>query len=340
MQDLTGLNNLYAEYRQGNLKKRDLEGMMFRIILKSIHGSPLFDGDEEAGIDYLCWLYPRLSRAIQNYQENGATFATYIGALIRYSLKEYRSRQYEHYLTEYAAWAAHTTDLEVRSPGLRYPEAEEDEPEDMFNPAPLAVLKSRQVLMLILKSYYFLSEDFIDRIAPLAGIKAENLRTMIENLRIRRSRREEERRLIQERITTQFYRCIVLERRLKTLLPGTARYGKIQTSLARTRKRLAGMRKRLARSKVNASHQQVAEILGISAGAVGSSLSMLKSHWGLDKEGRPVKKNRKAAAPRLPLPDLKEGDSGGDLPGASGDAGGDARGNAGGDNTANCGLSL
>lgn len=318
MQNLASLNSLYAEYRRGDLKKRDLEDMMSRIILKGIQESRLFYRDEEAGIDYLCWLYPRLSRAIQNYRENGATFATYIGALIRYSLREYRSRQYDHYLTEYAAWTARTTDQEVRSPELSYPEVEEDT-QASFDPAPLSVLKSRQVLMLILKSYYFLSDDFIDRIAPLAGITTERLRTMIEALRVRRSRREEERRLIQERITTQFYRCIVLEKQLKTLLPGTPRYGKVQIRLGRTRKRLAGMRKRLARFKLNASHQQVAEILGISPGAVGSSLSMLKSHWGLDEEGRPVKKNRKPAVSQVSRPDPKEGDSGAGLPGGGGD---------------------
>jgi hypothetical protein len=323
MQELTSLNSLYAEYRRGDLKKRDLEDMMFRIILKGIHESRLFDRDEEAGIDYLCWLYPRFSRAIQNYRENGATFATYIGALIRYSLKEYRSRQYDHYLTEYAAWTAHTADLEVRSPEVPYPGAVEEDARSCFNPAPLAVLKSRQVLMLILKSYYFLSDDFIDRIAPLAGISTEKLRKMIETLRVRRSRREEERRLIQERITTQFYRCIVLEKQLKALLPGTPRYGKVQIRLARTRTRLSGMRRRLARFKLSASHQQVAEILGISPGAVGSSLSMLKSHWGLDEEGRPVKKKRKPAVSPVSRPDPKGGDSGEDPPGAGGDNGAD-----------------
>jgi hypothetical protein len=347
MQDLSGLNSLYAEYRQGTLGKRELEEMMFKIMLKSVQDARIFDDDEEASIDYLCWLYPRLSRAIQNYRENGATFATYINALIRYSLREYRSRQYDHYLTEYAAWTAHTTDMEARSPGPPYPGIEEEELRS--RPAPRTVLKSRQVLMLILKSYYFMSEDLIDRIAPMTGLTAERLRKMIEKLRDRRSRREEDRRLTQERITTQFYRCIVWEKRLKAMLPGTVRYEQIQIQLGRARKRLAGMRKRLARIKVNASHRQVAEILGISVGAVGSSLSMLKSHWGLDAEGRPVRKDRNAgtrtpkeqgpkeqgpkeqgpkgrkagASPRVPPPQAEGGGPGGEAANAGGDTGTD-----------------
>ncbi|MDR3247608.1 MAG: hypothetical protein LBT39_02375 [Treponema sp.] len=275
-QDLTSLNELYAAYQRGSLSKRKLEGEMFRIILENIQNSRLFDKNEEESTDYLCWLYPRLSRAIVNYQDNGATFSTYIGALIRFSTKEYRSRQIDHYITEYAAWTAHIPDLEVRSPTPSYAEAVEEERPPRITLPPL---KSRQIQILILKSYHFISEDFIDRIAPYAGMEREELKEMIEKLRLRRSRREEEIRVSQERIATQFYRCITWEKRLKLLLPGSARYGKIQLQLERARIRLAGMRKRLSQLRVDATHEQIAEVLGISKGTVSSSLFKLRSYW-------------------------------------------------------------
>jgi DNA-directed RNA polymerase specialized sigma subunit len=277
-QDLTSLNKLYADYQAGNLGKRELEGEMFRIILENIQNFHLFDGDEEESTDYLCWLYPRLSRAIANYQDSGAAFSTYIGALIRYSMKEYRSRKIDHYITEYAAWTAHITDLEVRSPVPAYAETVEEE-EELPPRINLPLLKSRQVLLLILKSYHFISEDFIDRIAPYAGVEREKLKEMIEKLRLRRSRREEDIRVSQERIATQFYRCITWEKRLKLLLPGSARYGKVQIQLERARVRLAGMRKRLSQLRVDATHEQIAEVLGISRGTVSSSLFKLRSYW-------------------------------------------------------------
>jgi hypothetical protein len=290
MQDLTSLNILYSEHRQGILDRKNFEEKMFKVILGNIQNFRLFDGDEEESVDFLCWLYPRLSRAVKNYKDSGAAFSTYIGALIRYSVKEYRSRQVDRYITEYAAWTAHAADFEVRSSAPEYPETGEDETLPL-QPAPLALLKSRQILLLILKSYYFISEDFIDRIAPFTGVEKEKLKRMIEKLRECRSRREEEIRLFQERITTQFYRCITWEKRLKTLIPGSARHLKVQLQLERARARLTRMRKRITMFRVEATHRQIADVVGISPGTVSSSLFNLKSHWGFDKKGRLIKKD-------------------------------------------------
>jgi hypothetical protein len=286
MQDLTSLNELYADYRQGNLSRHDLEGKMFRIILENIQNFHLFYGDEEDGIDYLCWLYPRFSRAVLNYQNNGTAFSTYIGALVRYSIREYRTRQIDHYITEYAAWTARAADLEVRSPGPEYPEKEEDGGEQS-RPIPLPRLNPRQVLMLILKSYYFVSEDMVERAAPFAGVEPEEIKGMIEKLRIRRSKREEALRLFQERITTQFYRCITWEKRLKMLIPGSVRHGKVRVQMERARQRLEGMRRRVATLRMDATHRQIAEVLGISRGAVSSTLFKIKpycEHYAARKE--------------------------------------------------------
>jgi DNA-directed RNA polymerase specialized sigma24 family protein len=289
MPDLSSLNALYREYQNGDLGKRDLEGKIFKVILDNLKDFYLFDGDEEEGIDYLCWLYPRLSRAIQNYRDNGAPFAAYISALVRYSIKEYQSRQTDHHITEYAAWTAQAIDFEVRSQDSEYPEEEEEEKPVRLQRLP--PLKSRQLLLLILRSYFFLSEDFIERAAPFTGVEKEKLQEMIKKLRDRRSQKEENIRLFRERITTQFYRCLTWEKRLKYLLPESARYKKIQDQLERARKRLEKMRRRFTGIKLDATHKQIAEVTGISAGTVSSGLSRIKSYWKINQNGRPVKKD-------------------------------------------------
>jgi hypothetical protein len=291
MQNLTSLNALYRDYKEGTLSKRDLEGKIFRTILENLQDFHLFDGDEEEGIEYLCWLYPRLSSAVQHYRENGATFSTYIGALIRYSLKEYRTNQVDRYITEYAAWAAHAADLEVHSPGIEYLKEEEEEEES--EPIPVEVLpllRSKQVLLLILKSYYFVSDDFVDKIVPFIGVEKEKLMEMLENLRKRRCRRDEEIHQFQERITAQFYRCLAWEKRLKGILPGSIHYERVQERLGQARKRLTKMRERFSSVKLDATHRQIAEVMGVATGTVSSGLAMLKSHWEMDKKGRPVRR--------------------------------------------------
>jgi hypothetical protein len=290
MTDLSSLNALYQKYQNGDLSKRDFEGEIFKVILDNLKSFYLFNGDEEEGVDYLCWLYPRLSKAVGNYRDSGAPFSSYIGALVRYSTKEYQSRQTDRYITEYAAWTAHATDLEVHNPAAEYLNGEEEEPAPIQRlPRRLSLLKSRQVLLLILRSYFFLSEDFIERIAPFTGLKKEKLMEMIRKLRERRSRKEEEIRQFQERITTQFYRCITWEKRLKYLMPDSARYRKIESQLERARKRLKRMRERFTGIKLDATHKQIAEVVGISAGTVSSSLFKIKSHWKINQDGQPVR---------------------------------------------------
>ncbi|MDR1175676.1 MAG: hypothetical protein LBK83_09450 [Treponema sp.] len=297
MQDFNSLDSLYREYRGGSLDQRELEGKMFSVILKNARDYRWFEGNEDEIVDYLCWIYPRISKAVRHFKDNGAAFSTYIGALIRYSMREYKSAQLDHYITEYAAWTTQAMDMEVHSPEIDYPEAgfaetnylEPEETGNKFLQAALQTqLKSRQILLLILKSYYYLSEDFIDRIAPHTGVDAETLKQMVEKLRFSRNRKEEQFHRLQERIANQFYRCIAWEKRLKILTPESTRYQVIQIQLERARKRLAGMRQRFARLRLDATHRQIAEVTGISTGTVSSSLSTIRSRWELDNKGQPV----------------------------------------------------
>ncbi|GHT91193.1 hypothetical protein FACS1894140_1300 [Spirochaetia bacterium] len=277
MLELSSLNNLFKQYASGNLEKRDFEGLIFEIILKNSRYFYLFEGDEEETIDYLCWLYPRLSAAIKNYRETGASFAAYISALVRCSVKEYISRRADHYITEYAAWTAQAVDMETH----------DSEPEYIENPEPKVILNPRQILILLLKSYYFVSDDFLDRIAPSIGVKKERLNKMMDNLRGQRAQREEDIHVLKERIYCQFYRCIAFEKRLGMAARESFYYEKMKGRLERGRVRLATMRKRLAGTRLDATNRQIAEVMGISKGTVASGLFALRTR---------LKINEKAAA--------------------------------------------
>jgi RNA polymerase sigma factor (sigma-70 family) len=268
MQELSSLNGLFKQYVKGILDKREFEGLIFKIILKNSRYFYLFEGNEEETIDYLCWLYPRLSQAIKKYKETGSSFAAYIAALVRCSVREYLSRQADHSITEYAAWTAQAIDMEVHSSEAEYPEKD---------PEPRIILNPRQVLLLLLKSYYFVSDDFVERIAPSIGIEKEKLKKMIEDLRKQRVRREEEIQILKERIHCQFYRCITFEKRLSAASGNSVHYEKMRGRLERARTRLETMRKRLGGIRMDATNQQIAEILGISKGTVASGLFALRT---------------------------------------------------------------
>ncbi|MDR2185411.1 MAG: hypothetical protein LBO80_07075 [Treponema sp.] len=280
------LNVWMEEYIRGLLKKKKFEGLIFQYCLDNRDRFCLSNWNKEEYTDYLCWLYPRISRSIDHYQEMGSSFDAYIRCLVRWSAKEYRSREADHNITENACWNARTIDMAVCNYEPEY--TERAEPLPAFKP----VSNPRQVLVLLLKSYYFVSDDFLTRIAPAIGIKKEKLRQLVDELREIRLNRDEEIRTLRERIHCQFYRCVSMTKRAAAAPAGSAFQEKIRQRLARAETRLAAMRKRLSGIRFEASNRQVAEVLGLPKGTVDSNLYAVKAKWGkYNQDGGNICKN-------------------------------------------------
>jgi hypothetical protein len=152
----------------------------------------------------------------------------------------------------------------------------DSEPEYDGGTAVSLISNPRQVLILLLKSYYFVSDDFAARIAPIIGMKKETVKDLLDRLRKQRVRRDEAIRNLQERIHCQFYRCITYESRLRAIPADLACHAKMKARLERARLRLAAMKKRLAGIRMDATNRQISEVLGVSKGAVDSSLHALR----------------------------------------------------------------
>jgi hypothetical protein len=272
MRNLLPLNDLFEQYSGGHLKKKQFEGLIFESILKNHQRFHLYDWKRDDYVDYICWLYPRISRAIDNYRETGSSFDAYISALIRWSAKEYRFRLADHHVTESTAWTLRSSEMQVHSSEPEYLNSNSNS-----NSKLKPVTNPRQILMLLLKSYYFVSDDFLDRIAPSLGMEKDKLHLIVNNLRNLRTRREEEIRSLRERIHCQFYRCITFEKRLCAVPEDSAHYAKMKSRLARARLRLVAMRKRLTGIRLGATNRQIAEVLGIPKGTVDSNMSALRS---------------------------------------------------------------
>ncbi|MDR0556408.1 MAG: hypothetical protein LBG43_00850 [Treponema sp.] len=263
-------------YRQGTLAKKDLEAIVFQFVLKNPHRFYLAGLGKERCVDYLCWLYPRLSAAIDAYKDTGSSFEAYLASLLFWSAHEFFSSEREHAVTERACWEARAGEIVC-----------EEEPEYLAEKArPFSnktgkKLKANEIMVLLLKSYFFVSEDFLERIAPIAGVKAEKLMMMIEDLKKKRERHDEGIRMLKIRIHSQYYRCVTFEERLRLLDDDSPNYEKTKALLERGRKRLANMKKRLAGLRVDASNRQVAEILCIPKGTVDSILYAIKKKFGV-----------------------------------------------------------
>lgn len=272
------LNDLYAQYAAGLLEKKEVETGIFEMITKTPRRFNLHRWQKDEYGDFLSWLYPRISKSIDTYHVTGASFNAYIYSMINWAVKEYRSLQMEQQIAEYATLTAGCSDQYVYEDEPEYIEVEEQEPQAEVK----RVANPRQLLMLVLKYYGFVSDDFLDRIAPCLGEGKERLKKMVDKLRVWGLNRDSKKRQMQERIYSQYYRCIKCEKKMKTLNKDSPLWGQTETQLKKAETRLAALRKQFSGIRTEATNAQIANILGVSKGTVDSSLFAVKRQLNID----------------------------------------------------------
>ena len=272
MQKLCSLSEVHSEYVLGKMSRKNLESLIFQYLLDNFERYRLFKGNKEKWTDFVSWLYPRLSRAIDCYTETGSSFDAYISAIVQWSCKEYRAKEAEHYATEFACWKARAEEMLTCSKEAEYA----NEPEEPKLILPSQNIKPIHILILTLKSYFFISDSYLDRLAPIVGLRKEVLYEMIDKLHKIRSKREDKIHNLQERMHSHFYRCLAFEKRLASTCEGTVKHVKLKNCLERAHKRYWILIKRLEGIRKDATNQQVADILQIPRGTVDSALHNMR----------------------------------------------------------------
>ncbi|MCL1815891.1 MAG: hypothetical protein FWG27_08765 [Treponema sp.] len=269
------LDTMLKKYRQGLVDRKELEGKLFIYIKNNPRRFYLSTLKSDIQEDFISWLYPRLSKAVDHYTDQGSSFDSYLAAMVRLSIREYTIRKKEHQIIEKTWWNAKAEEMK----------AAEEEPEYMSTlSAPKKVSNPRQVLMLLLKSYYYLSDAHLARIAPALGLEKENLFHMIDKIRISRVQREEAINGLKDRIHCQFYRCLTFEKRMMAATCNSAHWIRMKHCLETARKRLLSMRRRLRAMRMEASNKEVAAIMGVAKGTVDSNLfAVRKRNRGEDR---------------------------------------------------------
>ena len=265
------LSESHQCYITGNLSKKDFEGILFQYVLGN-HERYRIDRDKSNWEDFVCWLYPRLVRAIDLYRDMGSSFDAYITALVHGASKEYRCREADHRLTEYACWQAKAQEMCVRE------ESESEYPEYRNDICIPKGIKPRQILLLLLKSYYFASDDLVGKVSQAIGMETEAVMKMINELRKLRYEKEIEMMNLRDRIYCQHYRCLAYQKRMDSAQSGTAYRKKMELRCERARQRFFSMKKRLSGMRVGPSNRMIADVMGIPKGTVDSGLFAIKNH--------------------------------------------------------------
>ena len=282
MKNAATINCLYNDYAAGLLEKKRFEGIIFKTIYENYTGLPRF-GKEDFE-DFISWLYPRVSRAVDSYRNSGASFDAYINNLVHMGAKEYRWRQIRNRNAETVAWSTQLPDMYACESEVAYCATGRDYAEPVsVSPAPVAKRKTvrnpRQVLMLVLKCCRYVSDDFIERIAPKLGIEPAALASMLADLNENRQKREANVERLRKLANLQFCRCLYYERSLPILKDNPAAFRRTEMLMERHRARLCRTRARLAKMPLEPSNAKIAELLGVTKGTVDSALHSLKSKW-------------------------------------------------------------
>jgi hypothetical protein len=264
------LSALYRYYKNGDLPRNDFEGQVFHYLLDNHDRYNQFDGNRDRWDEYISWLYPRIVRATDAYIDLGSSYDSYITSIVYKTAKEYRSREADHYITEYTCWQARAEEMKLYESEPEYTEGEKDVciPDD---------ISPRQILILLLKSYYYATEDMVRQVAKINGIKAGDIRAMIDEIRNQRSERDAEIQALKDRLHCQYYRCLAYQKRTHCSLPGTNYHERMKDRFERARKRYYAMKRRLGKMRTAASNRMIAGILGIPLGTVDSSLYAIKN---------------------------------------------------------------
>jgi DNA-directed RNA polymerase specialized sigma24 family protein len=274
------INDLYSKFINGTIERDEFEGLIYKNL--SGYKSKLVQGrwTRDEYDDFVSWVYPRIHSAIDLYKEIGSSFEAYMATIIRLAAKEYRIRMITNSVTEYAAWTVMLPDQYANEETAFYLQDSNEKTETSISPADGKRVKNpRQLLILLLKCYKFVSEDFLDKIASVIGIDRDKLTEMINKMRTIREERDNELFLMRERINSQFNRCIVYQNRLMFLPEHSTAAMKMKERIEKGRKRLENMRIRMAKIRADASNRQVAQVLGISKGSVDSGLYTLKNKY-------------------------------------------------------------
>ena len=266
------LSELYHNYANGSLSKKDIEGKLFQHLLNNCKGYYYFDGSVNHWEDFVSWVQPRLTRAIELYRNTGASFDAYIAALVRCTTKEYRMREANHRATEYVCWQARMEEMSVHEAEVEY----------MKEHRSISIpdgIKPRHLLLLLLKSYYFVSQELVRRVSRTIGMKPEIVLNMIDELKKLRSEKEASILSLRERLYCQHYRCLVYEKRMNSAQAGTDYHAKLKERFERAKQRFNSMKRRLQKMRHDPSNQMVAEVSGIPKGTVDSSLFTVKTKF-------------------------------------------------------------
>ena len=277
------LNEFYLKYYNGKIKRNDLVSAIYTHLVGNQDKTCLSHWEKDKYEDFISWFYPRLQKCVDSYKDTGASFDAFINKFVLVASREYHTRSVINAVIEYSTWSARVPEMYAHEEPPVYNYSKKDtETEETITKLIVnrnGKKNTRRILSLIIKCYYYVSDDFADMIAPLIGMKTNELLRLLNKIRELRQKKDNYIYLLRERIFCQFYRCMVIEKRISVVNENTITHKKLLIRREKARLRLEKMRQRMASIRTEATNSQIADVLGVKKGTIDSSLFQLKMQW-------------------------------------------------------------
>jgi hypothetical protein len=271
------LSLLYEQYTNGALTIRELEARIFEYVLKSCDDEyGLYFRCRSERIDFLCWFYPRMQGLIERYKQAYSSFDAYVASTLRYSYRSYKARRKKHAFAENACWNASNSGLVSCDSGIMYDDIE-------TIPVNYEIKSPKYVLLILLKSYYYVSDEMVYKAASAMGMPPEVLGKMIDTLHALQIGKIERVQRLVSAAHCLYYRCLNYERQLAGKIENPQARDLVLQRLEKGRQRLENMRKRLKSMRIEATNSDLAKLLGVPKGTIDSRLALIKSKLAANK---------------------------------------------------------
>jgi DNA-directed RNA polymerase specialized sigma24 family protein len=264
------LSNFYQLYTAGNMTERELENSVFEYILGSYNNEyGLYFRDRVERADFLCRIYPKIRNAIKRYDSGHASFDTYVATTVRYAYRFYRAKDKRRHATEHACWNV-CDDYSVQECEAPYQD-EETVPDTYGKTLP------KHALLLLLKSFYYISDDMVNKAARTLGMDAKVLGGMIDTLHSLQLKKITRLQKLANSAHCLYFRCLSYEWQLADRHGNPQTRALIERRLKRGRRHLEDIRSRLKSTRIEATNGNLAKLLGIPKGTIDTRLATIRS---------------------------------------------------------------
>lgn len=240
-----------------------------------------WDHDDRA--DFFCYFFPKVPALIDRFEYTGKPFEAYLCASMKWQMKTFitkkimRERQ-SRIITEEIFWvdqdaysiAANRRDHEWVGEAGDGPIAH-----TRIQASDLDEATRKRILCLFMRAAEHADEKQVKRVADITGYDADWISHCVATLHAMLESKRSRSRAYRTRRDHAFFRARVIRDKLAEE-KDPVRRSRLARTLQEERRRFDRVTRKMARSPVEPTHREIAEVLGIPKGTVDSALHYIR----------------------------------------------------------------